>query len=118
MKRVNEEFIPSFAEGTCSDATFSRKVSDSGSYDKGLHLEDHRVARFLVLLQRVDQSVGGLSALPTPELHEIVTSAIQLSGFVDPAEGRDLIVCVLTAIEKHDLIPEAPLVPSAMLPGD
>jgi hypothetical protein len=118
MNKVDEEFIPSFAEGACADATLSRTVSDSGSYDQGLRLEDYRVARFLVLLQRLDQSVGGLRALPTPALQEIVTSAIQLSGFVDPAEGRDLIVCVLTAIEARDPIPEAPLVPSGMSPGD
>jgi hypothetical protein len=118
MKRVDEEFIPSFAEHTCSHATFSRTVSDSGAYDNGLHVEDHRVARFLVLLQRLDQSVGGLRVLPTPELQEIVASAIQLSGFEDPSEARDLISCVLGAIEKHDPIPEAPWVPSALLPGD
>src|SRR5579864_7057142 len=118
MKKVDEEFIPSFAEGACADATFSRTVSDSGSNDQGLRLEDYKVARFLVLLQRLDQSVGGLRALPTPALQEIVTSAIQLSGFVDPAEGRDLIVCVLTVIEARDPIPEALWVPSAPFPGD
>lgn len=118
MKKVNEEFIPSFAEGSCADATFSRTVSDSGSYDKGLYVEDHRVARFLVLMQRLDQSVGGLRALPTPELREIVASAIELSGFVEPAERRDLIECVLNAIEARDLIPEVPLVPSAPFLGD
>lgn len=118
MKRVDEELIPSFAEGACSDATFSGTVSDSGSYGQGLHLESHRVARFLVLLQHLDQSVGGLGALPAPELQEIVASAIQLSGFVDSAEGRDLIVCVLRAVDKHDPNPEAPLVPSAPFPGD
>jgi len=115
---MDEEFIPSFAEGTSSDATSSRMVSDSASCDEALHVEDQRVARFLVLLQRLDQSVGGLSALPTPELQEIVTSAIQLSGFVDPIEARDLIVCVLKAIEARDPMPEAPWVPSAPFPGD
>jgi hypothetical protein len=71
-----------------------------------------------VLLQRLDQSVGGLSALPTPELREIVASAIQLSGFVDPGEEQELILCVLNAIEARDPIPEAPWVPSAPFLGD
>lgn len=81
-------------------------------------MEDHRLARFLVLLQRLDQSVGGLGALPTRELNEIVISAIQLSGFEDPVEAEALILCVLSAIETRDPMPEARFVPLASLPGD
>ena len=118
MKRVDEEFPHSLAEPTRPDAPFGNTVTDPGSYVEDLHLEDHRVARFLVLLQRLDHSVGGLRALPTAELHEIVTSAIRLSGFVDSVEARSLITTVLDAIEMQDPIPEATWLPPAPVLGD
>ena len=96
-----------------SDAAFACSASDSGSYGNDLHLDDQRVARFLVLLRGLDQSVGGLSVVPMPELSEIVASAIQLSGFKDPVEARVLIVSVLKAIDIRDLALEAPWIPPA-----
>jgi hypothetical protein len=114
---VDEEFLRFFTE-PAPDTAFGKSVSDSDMYVKDVHIEDHRVARFLVLLQRLDQSVGGLRTLPTPELHEIVMSAIRLSGFVDPVEARNLIATVFDAIEMKDPIPEAPWPPPAPVLGD
>ena len=115
---VDEEFLSFFSEPARPDRAFGKAVCDSGTYVKDFHVEDHRVARFLVLLQRLDQSVGGLRTLPILELHEIVTSAIRLSGFEDPAEARNLIATVFDAIEMQDPIPEAPWPPSALVLSD
>jgi hypothetical protein len=114
---VDEEFLCFFTESV-PDTAFGKAVSDSGIYVKDVQIEDQRVARFLVLLQRLDQSVGGLRTLPTPELHEIVMSAIRLSGFEDPVEARSLIATVFDAIEMKDPIPEPPWPPPAAVLGD
>lgn len=116
MKRVDEEVQDFFSEPMHSDAAFV--CSASGSCGNDLHLDDHRVARFLVLLRGLDRSVGGLSVVPMPELSQIVASAIQLSGFVDPVEARVLIVSVLKAIDIRDQTLEAPWIPPAPVLAD
>jgi hypothetical protein len=111
MKRVDAKLVYFFSESRRFDAAFDCSASNSGSCGNNLHLDDHRVADFLVLLKRLDRSVGGLSVVPTPELREIVSSAIQLSGFLDPVEARVLIVSVLKAIEMRELVLEVPWIP-------
>jgi hypothetical protein len=66
---------------------------------------DKRLSRLLVLLQQVDQYIHGLHALPEFELNEIVSGALNISGFVDPAEGMAAIAHVLCALETRDAIP-------------
>ncbi|HEX4784087.1 MAG TPA: hypothetical protein VH350_07065 [Candidatus Sulfotelmatobacter sp.] len=122
MKWVDEEFRHSFFEPRRSDAAFACSASDSNSYSDSygldLHLEDHRLARLVVLLQRLDRSVGGLSVVPTRELSEILASAIQLSGFMDPVEVRVLSVFILKEVEMRDLVLEARWIPPAPVLGD
>jgi hypothetical protein len=65
-----------------------------------------RLARLLVLLHQLDHSLRGLDALPELELSEIVGSAIDLCGFVDPLECREVIATVLAALEMRDPIPD------------
>jgi hypothetical protein len=55
-----------------------------------------------MLLQQLYDSVGGLRALPKPELSEIVSSAVRLCGFVDPIEAQGVIATVLYGIEMQD----------------
>lgn len=118
MKWVDDEFPRSRCEPRRSDVAFACSASDSDSCVNNLQLEDHRLARFLVLLQLLDQSVGGLSGVPTPELLEIITSAIRLSGFIDPVEVRVLSGFVLREVETRDLVLEAPWIPPAPVLGD
>ena len=108
MKRVDEEFLPALAESTCSDTALGNSISGPASYGKELHIEDHRVAQLLVLLQQLNESTGGLAALPAPELSEVVLSAVRLCGFVDESEALDVFAAVLEAIEMPEPIPEAP----------
>jgi hypothetical protein len=66
---------------------------------------DKRLSRLLVLLQQVDQYIHGLHALPEFELNEIVSGALNISGFVDPAEGMAAVAHVLCALETRDSLP-------------
>jgi len=118
MKWIDDEFPRSFCKPRRSSAAFACSASDSDSYGNDLHLEDQRLALFLVLLQRLDRSVGGLSAVPMPELSEMIASAIQLSGFMDLVEARVLIASVLNEIEMRDLVPEGPWIPLAPVLAD
>ena len=81
MDKVNELFFHSSGEHTCPNHTVARTYSGSS-----LYMKDKRVAQLLVLLQQLQESVGGLGALPKPELFQIVSSAVQLCGFVNPNE--------------------------------
>jgi len=80
-------------------------MSASQAFDKtcaDLHVDDKRVARLVVLLKQLDESSAGLEGLPEPERSEIVSTAIRVSGFVDPIEALDVIAIVLEAIEMED----------------
>ena len=101
MDKVNPLFRLSAVEYMCGNGVFGQTYSDSDA-----HIRDERVARLLVLLQRVDDFVEELEEWPEPELAEIVSCAIQVSGFVDPVEVRDVIATVLDAIEMRDRIPK------------
>ena len=97
MDEVSTPFLDSSVEHMCPNRAFDETLSDSD-----LDIHDKRVARLLVLLRQLDESAGGLEALPEPELSEIVSSAIRVCGFVDPIEARDAIAIVLDAIEMQD----------------
>ena len=75
MDKVDALFLHSSVEHMCPNRVFGKTCSDSD-----LQIHDKRVARLLVLLQKLDESAEGLEALPEPELGEIVCSAIRVCG--------------------------------------
>jgi hypothetical protein len=77
-------------------------------YDSSLHIKDHRISELLLLLQRVQESTGGLGALPELQLTEIVTGAVSLCGFVNPVLAQDVIATVLESLEMEDSTPGSP----------
>jgi hypothetical protein len=79
-------------------------VGNTGSPQK-IYVTDKRVARLLLVLQELDESVAGLEELPKTELSELVSNAILACGFVDPIEARYAIAAVLDAIGMHDSMP-------------
>jgi hypothetical protein len=97
------------------DAAFLRSFREQGgpSHASGLDVSDEdlninqRVAKFLMLLQQLDESAGGLGTLSPVELSEIVTSALGVCGFVDPKETRDVIATVLEELRRPEPMPEA-----------
>ena len=101
MDKVNALFLHFSSEHTGPIHAFGNTCSDCD-----LQSQDQRVAQLLVLLRLLNESAEGLEALPEPELSEIVSSAIRMSGFVDPIEARDVIAIVLDAIEMKSPIPE------------
>jgi len=101
MKKPITMFGPCFVNDIYSDYVYSKPFFNSNP-----HLNDKRLPHLLVLLHQLDQSMRGLDALPELELSEIVACAIQLCGFVDPAECREVIATVLTALEMRDPIPD------------
>src|SRR5664279_3797304 len=100
MNKVDEVFLQSFGEH-----------ADTPAYDKDISDTDlninQRVAQFLMLLQQLDESEGGLEALPEPELSEIISGALGVCGFVDPNEAREVVAMVFEALEKRDAVLEA-----------
>jgi hypothetical protein len=99
MDKVNSLFPQFPVEQTGPNHAFSKTHSN-------FQIDDQRVARLLVLLKQLDESAGGLEALPEPELSEIVWGAIRVCGFVDPIEAREVIAVVLDAIEIQNPFPE------------
>ena len=76
------------------------------SHHSDLHIKDARLAYLLVLLRQIDQFTHELEALPEPELSDIVSAAIRVSGFVEPKEAHQVNAAVLDALETQDLIPK------------
>lgn len=103
MYKENTLFLHSSVEDMYPNNVFGQTFSDS-DWD----VQDKRVAQLLVLLRQLHESAGGLRALPKPELSEVVSSAVRLSGFVNRIEARDVIDTVLAALDKEDPIPEPP----------
>ncbi len=101
MRKPNTMFRPSFVNDIYPDYAYGKTFSNSDP-----HLDDRRLPHLLVLLHQLDQSMRGLDGLPELELSEIVACAIQLCGFVDPVECREVIATVLTALEMRDPIPD------------
>jgi hypothetical protein len=75
--------------------------------DLKVRITDERVARLLLLLYELDESVAELEELPKTELSELISSAILACGFVDPIEERYAIAAVLDAIEMHNSMLES-----------
>jgi hypothetical protein len=71
----------------------------STATDSGVGITDSRVARLLLVLSEINESVAGLDSLPEAELAELVSGAIQACGFTDPVEVRSVVATVLRAIE-------------------
>jgi hypothetical protein len=69
----------------------------SGNTD--VRILDHRIARLLLILGSLDDSVAGLDLLPQAELAELVASAIEISGFASPFEAQFAIGAVLETIQ-------------------
>jgi hypothetical protein len=67
--------------------------------DTNIGITDSRVARLLLVLSEINESVAGLDSLPEAELAELVSGAIQACGFTDPVEVRSVVATVLQAIE-------------------
>lgn len=118
MDKVDEMFLHSFPKQTYANPAIGKDASDPGSNIEEVYIEDRRVARLLVLLEQLEQSTGGLAALPESELSEVVLSAVRLCGFVDELEARDVLAAVLAGIEKQDDVPEASCRPSELDYGD
>jgi hypothetical protein len=74
-------------------------------YDPELNI-NQKVSRFLTLLQQLGELAGGVDALPRAELGQIVVSALEVCGFVDPIEVREVVAAVLQALEEPEPIPE------------
>jgi len=100
MNKVDEVFLQSFG-GHVDTPAYDKDISDT---DLNIN---QRVAQFLMLLQQLDESEGGLEALPDPELSEIISGALGVCGFVDPNEAREVVAMVLEALEKRDAVLEA-----------
>jgi hypothetical protein len=103
MHEISEPFPHSSAEELGPDRAPGNAYSDSS-----LYVKDQRVSQLLVLLQRVQESAGGLGALPKLQLTEIVTSAVSLCGFVNPMLAQDMIGTVLEALDIRDSPPGSP----------
>jgi len=101
MRKPNTIFRPSSVNDIYSDYACGKTCLYSDPL-----LSDKRLPHLLVLLHQLDQSMRGLDALPELELSEIVACAIQLCGFVDPVECREVIATVLNALEMRDPIPD------------
>jgi hypothetical protein len=103
MYKLSDPFPHSFAGQLAPDRARGNVYSDSS-----LHIKDHRVSQLLVLLQRIQESTGGLGTLPEPQLTEIVTSAVSLCGFVNPVAAQDVIDTILESVEMEDSAPGSP----------
>src|SRR5258708_19091723 len=103
MDKRNRAYLESYLEHMSPNKGFGKTFSNSDS-----DIQDKRVTQLLVVLHQLDESAGGLRALPEPELREVVSSAVRLCGFLHPSEARDVIATVLDGLEMPDPIPERP----------
>ncbi|MGD0793934.1 MAG: hypothetical protein ABR920_19380 [Terriglobales bacterium] len=102
MDKINKLFLDFSTEPMWPTPEFNQTCSDSK-----VRIADQRVARLLLVLQELDESVAGLEELPKTELSELVSSAVLACGFVDPIEARYAIAAVLEAIEIPNLMSES-----------
>ncbi len=100
MDKVDEDYLECFGYPAGSDF---EDDDEFGEQDLNIN---QRVMQFLRLLQELDECTGGLEALPTAELSEVVSSALGVCGLEDPIERREVIVKVLETIERIGPIPE------------
>ena len=102
MDNTNKLFLYPSTEHGWANPEFNKRCSDLK-----VRIADKRVARLLLVLHELDESVAGLEALPKAELSALVSSAILACGFVDPIEARYAIATVLETIEMQDSMPES-----------
>jgi hypothetical protein len=102
MDEINKPFLDLSTEHIWPTPEVSQVFADLK-----VRVTDERVARLLLMLHELDESVAGLEELPKTELSELISSAIQACGFVDPIEERYAIAAVLEAIEVHDSMTES-----------
>jgi hypothetical protein len=102
MDEMNKPFLDLSTEHIWPTPEVSQVFADSI-----VRITDERVARLLLLLYELDESMAGLEELPNSELSELISSAIVACGFVDPIEERYAIAAVLEVIEVHDSMPES-----------
>jgi hypothetical protein len=102
MDKINKLFLDLSTERMWPNSDFNKIYPNSM-----VHIEDKRVARLLLVLHELDQSVAGLEGLPKTELSELVSSAIWACGFVGSIEARYAIAAVLEMIETNDSMPES-----------
>ena len=102
MDKINKLFLDPSTERMWPTPDVNKAFADLK-----VRITDERVARLLLLLYELDESMAGLEELPKSELSELISSAILACGFVDPIEERYAIAAVLEAIEVHDSMPES-----------
>jgi hypothetical protein len=102
MDKMNKLFLDPSTERMWPTPAFNKTCSDAK-----VRIADQRVARLLLVLHELDESVAGLEELPKAELSELVSSAVLACGFVDPIEARYTIAAVWEAIEIDDSMPES-----------
>ena len=101
MDEINKPFLDLSTEHIWPTPEVSQVFADLK-----VRVTDERVARLLLMLHELDESVAGLEELPKTELSELISSSIQACGFVDPIEERYAIAAVLEAIGVNDSMPE------------
>jgi hypothetical protein len=101
MDKTNRTFLTSSAHDANPGCTFA-----NASFEAALYVKDNRLAQLLVLLRQLSDAAGGLGTLPHAELGEIVSSAVAVSGFVNPIEAEEVIAAVL---EAFDTLPRPPI---------
>jgi hypothetical protein len=70
--------------------------------DASVGISDTRVAKLLLVLREIDESVAGLENLSQADLGELVSTAIEACGFTDPKDARLAIAAVLRVTEPPD----------------
>jgi len=91
----------------CSSASLARRFNRGArisAHDGSVGITDSRVARLLMVLSEIDETVACIGGMPESELRGLVSGAIRGCGFCDPAEVRWVLASVLQAIDA----PEAP----------
>ena len=81
-------------------------VNDLGDQNSRVRITDKRVARLLLVLHQLDESLGALEEIPKAELSDLVTNAIKACGFEDPIEARCAISAILEMIDVSGSNPE------------
>ena len=102
MDKINKLFPDPSTERMWPSPEVNQAFADSK-----VRITDERVARLLLILHEIDESVAGLEELPKTELTELISSAILACGFVDPIEERYAIAAVLEVIEMNDSMLES-----------
>jgi hypothetical protein len=100
MEKTNTPFRGFSAHDARPGHTFAKACSEAA-----LYLKDRKVAQLLLLLRQLNETTGGLVALPKAELREVVSSAVGVSGFVNPLEVQEVIAAVLEAFEVEEPYP-------------